>query len=53
MSDAQSLFDRAVEALKRAAAKSNNGERGLLREEAVRLHRLALEAEAADRTEPS
>ena len=51
MSDAQILFERAVEALKRAAQEPNNGERERLMEEALRLHRLALQAEASG--EPS
>jgi len=44
MPDPQSLLERAAEAIKRAAQEPTNGQRGLLMEEALRLHHLALEA---------
>lgn len=47
--EAQTLFDRAAECVKRAAAETDNGARELLLEEALRLHRLARAAAEATR----
>jgi hypothetical protein len=50
----QSLLERAANALKRAMEEPNNGRRSLLMEEALRLHKLAIEeAEITPPVEPN
>ena len=47
MDEPLTALQRAIEAMKKAAAEPNNGARILLLEEALRLHRLAAAEEGA------